>query len=38
VIGLVLLFFTSYFQVEPDEVGVVQRFGRYVGTSDPGPT
>ena len=37
VIGLVLLFFTSYFQVEPDEVGVVQRFGRYVGTSDPGP-
>ena len=37
VIGLVVLFFTSYFQVEPDEVGVVQRFGRYVGTSDPGP-
>ncbi|HEV7501030.1 MAG TPA: SPFH domain-containing protein, partial [Vicinamibacteria bacterium] len=37
VIGLVVLFFTSYFQVEPDEVGIVQRFGRYVGTSDPGP-
>jgi modulator of FtsH protease HflK len=37
VIALVVLFFTSYFQVEPDEVGVVQRFGRYVGTSDPGP-
>ena len=37
VVGILLLFFTSYFQVEPDEVGVVQRFGRYVGTSDPGP-
>jgi len=28
---------TSYYQVEPDEVGVIRRFGRYVGTSDPGP-
>jgi membrane protease subunit HflK len=37
VVGLLALFFTSYFQVEPDEVGVVQRFGRYVGTSNPGP-
>jgi membrane protease subunit HflK len=37
VIGVVVLFFTSYFQVEPDEVGVVQRFGRHVGTADPGP-
>ena len=37
VIALVILFFTAYFQVEPDEVGVVQRFGRYVGTADPGP-
>jgi membrane protease subunit HflK len=37
VIGLLALFFTSYFQVEPDEVGVVQRFGRYVGTYNPGP-
>ena len=37
VVGLLALFFTSYFQVEPDEVGVVQRFGRYVGTYNPGP-
>src|SRR6266850_266467 len=37
VVGLLVLFFTSYFQVEPDEVGVLQRFGRYVGTSNPGP-
>src|SRR5262249_861423 len=28
---------TSYYQIEPDEVGVVQRFGRFVRTSDPGP-
>ena len=38
-IGLVVVIFlfTSYYQVEPDEVGVVQRFGRYTGTSGPGP-
>ena len=38
--GLVLLFvlvFTTYYQVEPDEVGVVQRFGAYVRTTEPGP-
>jgi membrane protease subunit HflK len=28
---------TSYYQVEPDEVGVVRRLGKFVGTSDPGP-
>jgi modulator of FtsH protease HflK len=29
--------FTSYYQVEPDEVGVLTRFGHYSGTSGPGP-
>jgi membrane protease subunit HflK len=29
-------FFGSWFQVEPDEVGVVQRFGAYVRTTEPG--
>ena len=29
--------FTAYYQVEPEEVGVVQRFGAYVRTTDPGP-
>lgn len=29
--------FSSYYQIEPDEVGVLMRFGRYVGTSEPGP-
>ncbi len=28
---------TSYTQVEPDEVGIVLRLGRYTGTRDPGP-
>ena len=27
----------SYYQVEPDQVGVIQRFGAYVRTTDPGP-
>jgi membrane protease subunit HflK len=36
VLGLVALF-TTYYQVEPDEVGVVQRFGAYARTTDPGP-
>ncbi len=35
VVGLLLL--TGYYQVEPDEVAVVQRFGALVRTSDPGP-
>src|SRR6185295_9383769 len=35
---LFLIFvFTTYYQVEPDEVGVVQRFGAYVRTTEPGP-
>lgn len=34
---VLILVVTSYFQVERDEVGVVQRFGRYVRTAEPGP-
>ncbi|HEY3381573.1 MAG TPA: FtsH protease activity modulator HflK [Vicinamibacterales bacterium] len=35
---LVLLALSStYYQVNADELGVVQRFGRYVRTTDPGP-
>lgn len=38
-LGLVALIalLTSYAQVEPDEVGVIVRFGRFVGTVEPGP-
>jgi modulator of FtsH protease HflK len=28
---------TGYYQVEPDEVAVVQRFGRFTRTTEPGP-
>jgi len=37
VVGVLALLFTSYYQVEPDEVAVVQRFGAHVRTTDPGP-
>jgi modulator of FtsH protease HflK len=36
-LAALLLLYTSYYQVEPDEVGVVLRLGRHVRTSDPGP-
>jgi membrane protease subunit HflK len=32
-----LLVVTGYYQVEPDEVAVVQRFGKFVRTTNPGP-
>src|SRR5665811_2384835 len=28
---------TGYYHVEPDEVAVVQRFGKFVRTTEPGP-
>jgi len=37
ILGLLILLFTGYYQIEPDAVGVVQRFGGYVRTTDPGP-
>jgi len=37
VVAALLLVVTVYYQVEPDEVGVIQRFGRYVRTTEPGP-
>jgi membrane protease subunit HflK len=40
VIGIVVVIITmasSYYQIEPDEVGLVTRFGRFVRTSEPGP-
>ena len=33
---LLLLLFNSFYEVQPEEVGVVLRFGRYMGTTDPG--
>jgi membrane protease subunit HflK len=34
---VLLALYSTYYQVNADEVGVVQRFGRYVRTTDPGP-
>ena len=36
IVGIVAIY-GSYYQVEPDEVGLVTRFGRYVRTTGPGP-
>jgi membrane protease subunit HflK len=36
-LAALLLIVTTYYQIEPSEVGVVQRLGRYVRTTDPGP-
>jgi modulator of FtsH protease HflK len=38
-IGFVVLavLLTGYYQIEPDQVGVVQRLGAYVRTTEPGP-
>jgi modulator of FtsH protease HflK len=38
-LGLALLLtgLTTYYQVEPEEVGMITRFGRYVRTTPPGP-
>ncbi len=36
-VAAILLLLTAYYQVEPDEVGVVQRFGKADRTADPGP-
>lgn len=33
----VVAFAGSYYQIEPDEVGLVTRFGRFIRTAEPGP-
>jgi modulator of FtsH protease HflK len=37
IVIVLVLFLGAYYQVEPDEVGVIQRFGAFVRTTDPGP-
>lgn len=36
VIALLILVFGSFFQIKPEELGVITRFGKYVRTVDPG--
>ncbi len=33
---IIFLLFTSFFQIEPEEVGVITRFGKYIRTVEPG--
>jgi membrane protease subunit HflK len=35
-IVVILLLWTSFFQIRPEEVGVITRFGKYVRKEDPG--
>lgn len=35
--ALVVLGIASYYQVEPDEIGVVTRFGKFIAVTDSGP-
>ena len=36
ILAALILFFSAVYQVQPDEAGVVTRFGRYARVSDPG--
>ncbi len=35
--AVLFLLFTGYYQIEPEEVGVIQRFGKFVKITNPGP-
>lgn len=35
-IGVLLVLFSTFYQVQPEAVGVVMRFGKFVRTSEPG--
>ena len=35
-VAVVILFFTSVYQIQPDEAGIVTRFGRFSRVTDPG--
>lgn len=36
-IAALITAFTTYYQIEPDQVGVLTRFGQYIGDAEPGP-
>ena len=36
VLFLIVLFFSAFFQIEPEEVGVITRYGKYSRTVEPG--
>jgi modulator of FtsH protease HflK len=36
ILAVVIFIFTGLYTVDPEEVGVIQRFGKYVNTTEPG--
>lgn len=36
VLAAVIIIFTGFYTIDPEEVGVIQRFGKYVSTTEPG--
>ncbi len=36
VIAALIILFTGFYTVNPEEVGVIQRFGKYINTTEPG--
>ena len=36
IVAVLIFIFTGLYTINPEEVGVIQRFGKYVGTSSPG--
>ncbi len=36
VLAVIIIIFTGFYTIDPEEVGVIQRFGRYVSTTEPG--
>jgi len=36
-LGVIYVAWASYYQIQPEEVGLITRFGAYQGTSEPGP-
>lgn len=35
-IALVLIAWSGFFQIQPEEIGVITRFGKYTRSSEPG--
>lgn len=36
ILAVVIIIFTGFYTVDPEEVGIIQRFGKYVNTTEPG--
>ncbi len=36
ILAVIIIIFTGFYTVDPEEIGVIQRFGKYVNTTEPG--